>query len=253
VTTDVNHSCKTAKQHNKHNIKTDIFGNKVTTGMMKPTITRTSTCFKAFVLLVVWLPFSSYGQQCSSTETPDDQLGPFYVAGSEMSNRIAPEDLLADPNQRFFVYGKVLKTGTCEGVPDIVVEAWYAGPPDAENDYYQTNEYRGQVVTNALGEYNFTQIFPALYPTRPILHNHFRLSTAAGEELLVTQMYFYGTGNGYVTDRSTRTLQAVDTTMDDTGGRQAEFNMYIDDTSGSDNGLIQRLIALIQRFFASIF
>lgn len=214
--------------------------------------------FKTLVLIVVLFPFSSYGQQCSSAETPDDQLGPFYVAGSEKSSVIAPDDLVADPNQRLFVYGKILKTGTCEGVPDIVVEAWYAGPPDAENDYYQTNEHRGQVVTNALGEYNFTQLFPALYPTRPILHNHFRLSTATGEELLVTQMYFYGTGNGYVTDRSTRTLQAVDTTLDAAGARQAEFNMYIDvsgsDTSGIDSsGFIQRFLAWIRRFWSSIF
>ena len=218
---------------------------------MKPTLLTT------IALLAALLPCLSYGQQCSSAETPNDQLGPFYVAGSETSSRIAPEDLLADPNQRFLVYGTVLKTGTCVGVPDIVVEAWYAGPPNAENDYYQPNEYRGQVVTNALGEYNFTQVFPALYPTRPILHNHFRLSTTAGEELLVTQMYFYGTGNGYVTDRSTRTLQAVDTTLDMSGARQAEFNMYIDvsgsETSGADNGLIQRITALIRNFLASIF
>ena len=224
--------------------------------MMKPA--RASTLlFKAVVLVVAVSSSSSYGQQCSSTETPDDLLGPFYVAGSEMSSRIAPEDLLTDPSQRLFVYGKILKTGTCEGVPDIVVEAWYAGPPDAENDYYQTNEHRGQVVTNALGEYNFTQLFPALYPDRPILHNHFRLSTAAGKELVVTQMYFYGTENGYVTDRTTRTLQAVDTTLDSTGGRQAEFNMYIDvsgsDTSGTDTGLIQRFLAWIRNILASIF
>jgi protocatechuate 3,4-dioxygenase beta subunit len=224
--------------------------------MMKVTY-HPSTWFKLIVVAVALLSQASYGQQCSSAETPDDMLGPFYVSGSEMSSRIAPEDLLTDPSKRFFVYGKVLKTGTCEGVPNIVVEAWYAGPADADGDYYQTNEYRGQVVTNAQGEYNFTQLFPALYPTRPILHNHFRLSTSAGEELLVTQMYFYGSENGYVTDRTTRTLQAVDTTLDSTGARQAEFNMYIDEAgstdSGADTGLIQRFLALIRNFIANLF
>jgi protocatechuate 3,4-dioxygenase beta subunit len=112
-------------------------------------------------LIAALLPLSSFGQQCIATSTPTDLLGPFYVANSEMSSLIAPDGALMDPNQRLFVYGKVLKTGTCEGIPNIVVEAWYAGPPDAENDYYQTNEYRGQVKTNAIGEYNFTQKFPS--------------------------------------------------------------------------------------------
>ena len=208
-----------------------------------------------FIAVALSLPLSSYGQQCSSEETPDDLLGPFYESGSEMSSRIAPEERLADPTQRLEIYGKVLKTGTCEGVPDIVVEAWYAGPPDAENDYYQTNEYRGQVVTNSLGEYRFNQTFPALYPTRPILHNHFRLSTASGQELLVTQMYFYGTENGYVTDRSTLTLQAVDTTTDATGARIAQFDMYINDatTSGGGESLIRRIIAFLRSLFGSLF
>ena len=40
--------------------------------------------------------------------------------------------------------------------------------------YYQDEEYRGQVVTDECGRYNFSQAFPALYPTRPILHDHFR-------------------------------------------------------------------------------
>jgi protocatechuate 3,4-dioxygenase beta subunit len=160
----------------------------------------------SLILTILLVLAGRSGQQCvpSTTVTPEDLLGPFYVANSEMSNRIAPDELLSDPTLRFFVYGKVLNSSTCVGIPNIVVEAWYAGPPDSDGDYYQTNEFRGQVTTNELGEYNFTQTFPELYPTRPILHNHFRLSTLSGEELLVTQMYFYGSGNGYVTDRTSR-------------------------------------------------
>ena len=202
---------------------------------------------------------STTGQQCVTTAnmvTPSDMLGPYYVEDSEMTNRIAPEDILSDPSQRLFVYGKVYDSNTCNTIPNIVVEAWYAGPE--EDGYYQDDEFRGQVTTDSAGAYNFTLAFPTQYPTRPIIHVHYRLSTTSGDEILVTQMYFYGTESGYVTDRSERVLQAVDTTLDTSGARQAEFNFFIEydasdgDGSGS-GGVFQRLLSLITSIFATIF
>jgi hypothetical protein len=141
-------------------------------------------------------------QECTLQEqTPSDQLGPFYVANS------CPEDFLNDPARRLEVSGRVLSSIDCN--------VGLAG-----------EEYRGQVVTNECGFYQLVQAFPALYPTRPILHDHFRLSRN-GQELLVTQMYFIGTDEGFVSsDDTAHEMQAV-SIQDANGTHSVEFNMYV--------------------------
>lgn len=200
----------------------------------------------AVLFAVCCLPIFTESQQCDDsmgTETPVDQLGPFYRENSPETSRVAPEELLSNPTMFLQVSGKVLSSSSSSnsacaaGLANITVELWYAGQPDADGNYYQPDEFRGQVVTNECGAYNFTQTFPALYPTRPILHNHFRLSDADGIELLVTQMYFFGNGTGYVSADFPRELQAVQVLRDGSGARTVEFNMYVDvdDASGSDS------------------
>lgn len=113
------------------------------------------------------------------------------------------------------------------GVDNVVVELWYAGPRDEMGNFYQPDNYRGQVVTNECGEYSFVQTFPAVYPARPILHNHFRLSRN-GVQLLVTQMYFEGNGLGYIASGS-RPMQSVSVAYNNvTGARWAEFDTFVD-------------------------
>lgn len=134
------------------------------------------------------------------SSTPRDALGPFYLENSPLSAEIGPAVLLQQPENRLQVTGRVLssrsKNDNCttavRAVRNVRIEVWYAGQPNAiTGNYYQDDEYRGQVVTDDCGFYNFTQTFPALYPQRPILHTHLRLSSAANnQELLVTQMYF---------------------------------------------------------------
>lgn len=176
------------------------------------------------------------GQQCSVQQTPPDQLGPFYVADSERTDRIGPENEVDDASLRLEVKGRVLSSLNCKGLANILVEVWYAGTPNQEAEYYQDDEYRGAVLTNSCGEYAFNQTFPNLYPTRPILHDHFRLSRASdGQELLVTQMYFNGNADGYVSNAS-RKLQAVDVVEKDDGTRLVHFDMYVDAEGDSDCG-----------------
>lgn len=178
------------------------------------------------LLLVAFFAPPTFAQQCGENnlnQTPSDALGPFYVANSTLTSRVAPETMLADPTRRLEVKGRVLSTSDCNvGLADIVVEVWYAG----EELFYQDDEYRGQVVTNECGEYSFMQTVPALYPSRPILHNHFRLSRSDGEQLLVTQMYFQGEGTGYVSS-GTRPGQAVQIEQDNEGARTVKFDMYL--------------------------
>ena len=180
-------------------------------------------------------------QQCDDEPqqaTPADQLGPFYLQNSTRTSRVGPEIMLSDPTLRLVVNGRVLSSMDCNvGLAGITVELWYAGEPDAVGNYYQTNEYRGQVVTDECGEYQFTQTFPELYPERPVLHDHFRLSRN-GEELLVTQMYFQGQGDGYVDDiqpESLQTLQVVDVEKQESGERRVQFDIFLN-IEGAING-----------------
>ncbi|GAX23490.1 hypothetical protein FisN_14Hh338 [Fistulifera solaris] len=172
---------------------------------------------RCFLLLQVFLVVVS--QTCPSSETPTDMLGPFYVAASPRATRIGPEILLQDPSNQLKVSGNVLSAQDCtKGLSGITIEIWYAG-----EEGYRDDEYRGMMVTEACGKYNYTQTYPALYTGRP-LHVHVRASRV-DEELLVTQMYFVGEEFGY---QPSRTLQAVEITEADDGSRLVRFDIYLD-------------------------
>jgi protocatechuate 3,4-dioxygenase beta subunit len=146
-------------------------------------------------------------------------LGPFYIAASPRSTIIGPEDLLQDPTNHLKVSGNVLSSQDCtKGLSGITIEIWYAG-----EEGYRDDEYRGMLVTEECGKYNYTQTYPALYTGRP-LHVHVRASRG-DEELLVTQMYFVGEEFGY---QPSRTLQAVEITEADDGSRAVRFDIYLD-------------------------
>jgi protocatechuate 3,4-dioxygenase beta subunit len=185
--------------------------------------------FFAWLLVVtVQLPEFTVAQTCPATGTPTDMLGPFYEAGSTSTTRIGPASELNDPTKRLTVTGRLLVKGAscATGIPNVNVEVWYAGTPDASNNFYQ-DVYRGQFRTNATGHFAFVQTFPRLYTLRPILHDHFRLSTAAGKQLLVTQMYFQGSGQGYVEDPSDYNMRVVTIAKASDGSRKVNYEIYL--------------------------
>ena len=155
--------------------------------------------------------------------TTTDALGPFYVAGSPMNSTIAPPQFLLDISDLFVVHGKVLGND-CAPLADAQVEAWYAGEQDANGDFYSDSNYRGQVVADRCGKFEFQQTFPALYPGRPIPHIHYRISSANGTELLVTQLYFEGVIPARFNPDSTKISTIVN---EPDGSRSAEFNIYV--------------------------
>jgi protocatechuate 3,4-dioxygenase beta subunit len=181
----------------------------------------------SLLLLVFIVSAMSVSGQKRCPQTPSDQLGPFYVANAPVGRRMGPDDLLQDPASRLEIRGRVLSSFNCsKGLSGVSVEMWYAGEPDADGNYYQDDEYRGQVVTSKNGRYRLVQAFPAVYPTRPILHDHFRLSRN-GRELLVTQMYFIGKGEGFVSNTTAPAMQTVNIITRRNGSRVANFNMYL--------------------------
>jgi protocatechuate 3,4-dioxygenase beta subunit len=187
--------------------------------------------------------FRELQEQCSINGTTlTDLLGPFYERNSPKTELMAPADQLADPTKRLEVSGRVLSIQDCDSttyfpLSNTVVEAWYAGEADEDGNLYQKDNYRGKVVTNDCGYYSYVQAFPEIYPDRPIIHTHFRLSTLSNKELLVTQLYFIGPDEGYYNDDTIenvlggtrRDLQAVVVTTDpDTGIRRVKFDVYLD-------------------------
>lgn len=155
--------------------------------------------------------------------TTTDALGPFYVANSPMSSTIAPSQFLMDTSDIFIVHGQVFGND-CVPLANAQVEAWYAGEEDENGDFYSNTNYRGQVVSDACGKFEFKQTFPALYPGRPIPHIHYRISAADGAELLVTQLYFEGVIPVQFNPDSTKITKVVNAPD---GSRSAEFNIYV--------------------------
>jgi protocatechuate 3,4-dioxygenase beta subunit len=156
------------------------------------------------VALVQLVANSPATAKCSSN-TLTDLLGPFYLPNSPRTTLIAPLSESKNPQKRLEVRGRILSTRDCNNtkywpISTINIEVWYAGTPDSQGNYYQNTKYRGQLKTDRCGYYTFVQSFPVLYPDRPIIHTHIRLSDANDKELLVTQMYFKGTGTGYYND-----------------------------------------------------
>jgi protocatechuate 3,4-dioxygenase beta subunit len=200
------------------------------------------------LVIALQVPELVRGQTCSA-ETKVDDLGPFYVAGSKNTTNLAPASELNNPKKRLEVTGRIYSTRGCDTkkyypMENVTLEAWYAGTPDSSGNYYQTKKYRGKLTTNSCGGYAFVQSFPTYYPDRPILHTHIRLSDSKKKELLVTQMYFKGTGKGYYNSKTVSTvlrgvkrdLQATTVKTLTGGTRQVTFNIYLDATANTKCG-----------------
>jgi len=182
-----------------------------------------------YLLLLLLLPTLQLAQLCPVQETPADALGPFFQENSPVGSVVAPASELTNPLELLQVSGRILSITDCEkGIANVTVEVWFAGA----NGYSQ-DEFRGQVVTDECGRYSFVQTFPALYASRPILHNHFRLSRNK-EELLVSQMYFQGDEEGYVSDPESRKMQVTQVTQNADGSRSVEFDMYVNLTGDAE-------------------
>mmetsp|Transcript_32389 Transcript_32389/g.48088 ORF Transcript_32389/g.48088 Transcript_32389/m.48088 type:complete len:284 (+) Transcript_32389:121-972(+) len=178
-------------------------------------------------------PHDVVSQTCSAgTVTPADQEGPFFIAGSPVSDRIAPENELAVTSDVLYVEGTVYGND-CVPMDTVLLEPWYAGA--GLGDYSEEGgdlEYRGQIFTDSCGRYSYTQTFPISYPGRPIRHVHFIVSTQDGSSrLLTTQMYFKDdpTNSFIKTD-----LQMRELVTNGDGSRSILFDMYLNTPGTGD-------------------
>ena len=165
-------------------------------------------------------------QTCPVEETPTDLQGPFYIKGANNTRRLAPESILSNAARRIRISGTVYGDN-CVPVKGALVEAWHAGPPDAKGNLYSVAgselRYRGRIIAGSCGKYGFTTVYPTLYPSRPIRHIHFRISSG-NKLLLVTQMYFKGAITaGFNPDTS----QIVTLKKLGDGSRAGTFDIYV--------------------------
>jgi protocatechuate 3,4-dioxygenase beta subunit len=179
---------------------------------------------KTIVVFVLTFGKAS-AQTCPSDVTPRDARGPFYVGGAPLTNRLAPEEQLSDPQNRLVVTGTVFGQD-CIPMADALVEPWYAGLPDENGNLYSVAgsslQYRAQIKTDECGKYEFTSTFPESYSGRPIRHIHYRVSDV--QELLVTQLYFEGfILPGYNPDESQ--ISPLNVTAH--GARLGKFDIYV--------------------------
>ena len=64
-------------------------------------------------------------QSCGDFTTRDTP-GPFFVENVPQKYKLAPDNELRDKNQAVVLRGRVFDAN-CRGIPDAVVDVWYAG------------------------------------------------------------------------------------------------------------------------------
>jgi len=105
--------------------------------------------------------------------TPPDMLGPFYVSGAPVRDRVG---------EGYVLSGIVRSAQGCAPIAGAMVELWMAGPDGEYTDAYRATQYTAED-----GSYRFESHAPPPYSGRPP-HIHLRVS-APRYATLVTQHY----------------------------------------------------------------
>jgi protocatechuate 3,4-dioxygenase beta subunit len=114
--------------------------------------------------------------------THSNSLGPFYKKGAPRKEKL---NEAKDPGTPLLVAGRIFNTDG-KPLPDAVIEVFHA---DNSGNYDMEGfHFRGQVLPQKSGEYQFETIVPGGYGGRPE-HIHYVIS-APGHHQLVTQLYF---------------------------------------------------------------
>ena len=123
--------------------------------------------------------------------TGPDILGPFHRPGAPKRKLIATGE---EPGRRLVIQGRVLHHDCKTPIAGALLDIWHA---DAKGRYDNSStnfRLRGQVTTDANGQYGFETIEPGRYPlgqTMRPAHIHFMVSYP-GCHPLTTQLYFKG-------------------------------------------------------------
>lgn len=140
-----------------------------------------------------------FDDAATCTVTPQQTAGPFYFDADTIRRDIR-EDRKGTPLRLAL---RVRDAGSCEPLPDAVVDIWHAdaggaysgfdggggaGPGDGSAGQTASRYLRGAQVTNDDGVVEFETIYPGWYPGRTP-HIHVKVHLAA-QTVLTTQLYF---------------------------------------------------------------
>lgn len=132
------------------------------------------------LLLLASLLGLTSGSQCGNLTLAAPE-GAHFVRYVGSKHRLAPDTELEDPAMAVILRGRVLDR-RCDPLPGAVVDIWYAG---------QREIYRGQALTNKIGEYEFLASFPSVNREKAIPHYNIKVKTSGGDETtFTTQIYF---------------------------------------------------------------
>lgn len=126
--------------------------------------------------------------------TAESTSGPYYISGAPETDNLS---LHGRPGQVMIIRGAVVDGSTGEPIPEAQIEVWQTDAdgrywPAASGDAAEYDEdeidFRGTVITDEDGAYEFTSVVPGTYPGRP-RHIHYRIS-AEGYIPIFTQTYW---------------------------------------------------------------
>ncbi len=122
-------------------------------------------------------------EQKSRKPTAWDEIGPFYKRDAPQSAQLSRP---GDPGLPVRVSGKVFDTrgNVLSGTKIEVWQANHQGLYDLDG-----YSYRGTLIADGEGAYDFRSVMPGHYPGRICQHIHYLVS-APGHKLLTTQLYF---------------------------------------------------------------
>lgn len=114
-----------------------------------------------------------------------DGGGPYYEANAEFRSLLAPD---TTRGEKLIVQGLVYNDDCSTPLANVIVDVWQAN----ESGEYEDEWYRGRIITDADGYYQFETVIPEGYGEgtgyRPP-HIHFKIWE--GTTLLVTSQMFF--------------------------------------------------------------
>lgn len=118
--------------------------------------------------------------------TASDIEGPFYTPNAPKLTVLAPAN---EPGTRLLVTGTLLDASDCEtGLVGYIIDLWHADDAGAYDN--AGFHLRGQLTTDAQGQFHIDTVLPGRYPDRPYRHIHLKIRSPEGKDLLTTQIYF---------------------------------------------------------------
>ncbi len=129
-----------------------------------------------------------FDDAASCALTVEQTEGPYYFDADKIRSDIREDR----KGTRLRLALRVRDAGTCEPIPDAVVDIWHADAGGAYSGFdgapAQTRYLRGAQVTNKEGVAEFTTVYPGWYQGRTThIHAKVHLDSATA---LTTQLYF---------------------------------------------------------------